>query len=457
MPSCTAAFAGRCPFTSTSPRCAARCAGRGERPQAIAIVAMSMPTAASGRFDVRRMLLSQRRTGSRIGLQKPRRARAATASRIVMPQRFETAVAHIAIQQHRARWRCRCRCCSAPTRSNTASTTAKTVVAIVDETCDRQHPGSVRTALPGACAQVIGVGAAAGRGDARLGRGLLAGDPSAASMPAAHPRRRCCGADLHQRHDRSAQGRADPAAGADRQPERVRVQPELVSRTPLRRVLVSPADWAWTGGLMDALLPTLVLRPSRIVAATGAASTPHRAFELMRTPLASRTCVPVPDRAEGDDEGAAAARSIETPARAACRDERRRGGRRRGVRLVPRSSSASSVNEMFGQTEINYIVGNCGSFVRRRQGREHPGWPARPGSMGRPYPGHRVAVLDDDGTRVPARHARRRGAAPARRAWRRTTRCSSSATGRTTLRHARSSPVTPATAWCRTGDVAADG
>jgi acetyl-CoA synthetase len=45
-----------------------------------------------------------------------------------------------------------------------------------------------------------------------------------------------------------------------------------------------------------------------------------------------------------------------------------------------------TVNEMFGQTEINYIVGNCSSM-----------WPAKPGSMGKPYPGHRVAVIDDDG------------------------------------------------------------
>jgi acetyl-CoA synthetase len=44
------------------------------------------------------------------------------------------------------------------------------------------------------------------------------------------------------------------------------------------------------------------------------------------------------------------------------------------------------VNEMFGQTEMNYIVGNS-----------HRLWPARPGSMGRPYPGHRIAVIDDDG------------------------------------------------------------
>ncbi|MFX8141383.1 AMP-binding protein, partial [Acinetobacter baumannii] len=42
------------------------------------------------------------------------------------------------------------------------------------------------------------------------------------------------------------------------------------------------------------------------------------------------------------------------------------------------------VNEMFGQTEMNYVVGNCQAL-----------WPARPGSMGRAYPGHLVAVIDD--------------------------------------------------------------
>jgi acetyl-CoA synthetase len=49
-----------------------------------------------------------------------------------------------------------------------------------------------------------------------------------------------------------------------------------------------------------------------------------------------------------------------------------------------------TVNEMFGQTEINYIVGNCARL-----------WPAKPGSMGKPYPGHRVAVIDDAGNECP--------------------------------------------------------
>jgi acetyl-CoA synthetase len=45
-----------------------------------------------------------------------------------------------------------------------------------------------------------------------------------------------------------------------------------------------------------------------------------------------------------------------------------------------------TVNEIFGQTEMNYIVGNSQAQ-----------WPVKPGSMGRPYPGHRIAVIDDAG------------------------------------------------------------
>jgi acetyl-CoA synthetase len=55
---------------------------------------------------------------------------------------------------------------------------------------------------------------------------------------------------------------------------------------------------------------------------------------------------------------------------------------------------------MFGQTEINYVVGNCGSYVDAAGGR-HAAWPARAGSMGRAYPGHRVAVIDDTGAECP--------------------------------------------------------
>jgi len=47
------------------------------------------------------------------------------------------------------------------------------------------------------------------------------------------------------------------------------------------------------------------------------------------------------------------------------------------------------VNEIYGQTEANYVIGNSQAI-----------WPIRPGSMGRPYPGHDVAILDSDGMPV---------------------------------------------------------
>ena len=50
-----------------------------------------------------------------------------------------------------------------------------------------------------------------------------------------------------------------------------------------------------------------------------------------------------------------------------------------------------TVNEMFGQTEINYVVGNCARL-----------WPARANSMGKGYPGHWVAVIDEHGNECPA-------------------------------------------------------
>ncbi|MAK54608.1 MAG: acetyl-CoA synthetase [Pusillimonas sp.] len=47
-------------------------------------------------------------------------------------------------------------------------------------------------------------------------------------------------------------------------------------------------------------------------------------------------------------------------------------------------------NHVYGQTEVPYVVGH--SHIR---------WPARPGSMGKPYPGHLVSVLDHDGRPCP--------------------------------------------------------
>ncbi|MEJ6022185.1 acyl-CoA synthetase [Ramlibacter sp. PS4R-6] len=150
-------------------------------------------------------------------------------------------------------------------------------------------------------------------------------------------------------------------------------------------VFWSPADWAWTGGLMDALLPSLYFgRP--IVAYNGRFS-PELAFTLMQEhgvthsflfPTALKAMMkayPEPKKQfKLKLQGLmSAGEAVGDAVFAYCRDHL-------GV----------IVNEMFGQTEINYVVGNCNRY-----------WPARANSMGRPYPGHRVAVIDDEGNECP--------------------------------------------------------
>jgi acetyl-CoA synthetase len=160
-------------------------------------------------------------------------------------------------------------------------------------------------------------------------------------------------------------------------------------------VFWSPADWAWTGGLMDALLPTLYFG-RRIVAWQGRFS-PQQAFELMQQQRVTHTFL-FPTALK------AMMKAVPAPQQ----------HYRLRLRAVMSAGEAVgdavfhwcqqalgvTVNEMFGQTEVNYIVGNCGSYVDA-QGRRRAAWPARPGSMGRPYPGHRVEVVDDAGQVCP--------------------------------------------------------
>lgn len=155
----------------------------------------------------------------------------------------------------------------------------------------------------------------------------------------------------------------------------------------------SPADWAWTGGLMDALLPSLYF--GRTIVACRERFSPELAFTLMQEqgvthtflfPTALKAMMKAHPRPRERfalklQAIMSAGEAVGDAVFAYCRDE---------LGVV--------VNEMFGQTEINYVVGNCSMNGRTGDG---IGWPARAGSMGRPYPGHRVAVIDDDGRECP--------------------------------------------------------
>ncbi|MCX7220361.1 MAG: AMP-binding protein, partial [Burkholderiales bacterium] len=149
-------------------------------------------------------------------------------------------------------------------------------------------------------------------------------------------------------------------------------------------VFWSPADWAWTGGLMDALLPSLYFGKP-IVGYQGRFSAETAYYLMEKYQVTNTFLFPT-------------ALKLMMKACAAPMQQYRLGlraimcaGEAVGDAVFNWCVSALQItpNEMFGQTEMNYIVGNS-----------HLHWPAKPGSMGRAYPGHRVTLIDDAGLEV---------------------------------------------------------
>ncbi len=154
----------------------------------------------------------------------------------------------------------------------------------------------------------------------------------------------------------------------------------------------SPADWAWTGGLWDALLPTLYF--GRTIVASRARFDADLALKLMERHQVTHTFL-FPTALKAMMRVAPEPRASHPRLALKCVMSAGEAVGE-GVFAYCRDKLGVVVNEMFGQTEMNYVVGNCGQY-RTRAGKLAPGWPPRPGSMGRPYPGHRIAVIDDDG------------------------------------------------------------
>jgi acetyl-CoA synthetase len=148
----------------------------------------------------------------------------------------------------------------------------------------------------------------------------------------------------------------------------------------------SPADWAWTGGLMDALLPSWFFGIP-ILGYRGRFDA-EKAYYLLdkyriRNSFLFPTALKLMMKAEPEPKKKYdfALRSVMS------------AGESVGTTVIEwaRAALGVTINEMFGQTEINYVVGNC-----------QAAWPVKPGSIGRPYPGHRVAVIDEKGGELPA-------------------------------------------------------
>ena len=156
----------------------------------------------------------------------------------------------------------------------------------------------------------------------------------------------------------------------------------------------TPADWAWIGGLIDVLLPAFITA-CRCLPTASASSIRRR--PLPDGPARRAQRLPAADRAEADAAGGGAP-GDRLPA-AHARERRRdlgRGAARLGSRDLRRDDQRVLRPDR---------VQPRGRQLRRVL-------PVRPGSMGRPIPGHVVEIVSDDGTVCrPARPAYRRSGA----------------------------------------------
>jgi len=148
----------------------------------------------------------------------------------------------------------------------------------------------------------------------------------------------------------------------------------------------TPADWAWAGGLLDMLLPAwhygipVVARRFRKFDA-------EQAFDLMARHRVRNVFLPA--------TVLKMMRRIDEPRSRWPIDLRtiHSGGESLAAEMIAWSREAlgTTPNEGFGQTEATLVVGNCAKLM-----------PVRPGSMGRPVPGHTIALVDPDGRELPA-------------------------------------------------------
>lgn len=141
--------------------------------------------------------------------------------------------------------------------------------------------------------------------------------------------------------------------------------------------LWTPADWAWIGGLLDVLMPGLH-HGICVVACRFEKFTADSAFALMRDHKVRNAFLPPTALKIMRQHPDAAGFGLKLRSVAS-------GGETLGAELLEwgKAVFGTPINEFYGQTECNMIVSSCAALE-----------PPEPGVMGFPVPGHTVAVLD---------------------------------------------------------------
>jgi len=144
----------------------------------------------------------------------------------------------------------------------------------------------------------------------------------------------------------------------------------------------TPADWAWAGGLLDCLLPSLAYGVP-VVARRFDRFDPEEAFALMAKTGVRNAFIPPTAlrmlRSAPSPRGrhALVLRTVGS------------GGESLGAETYEwgRAALGLVINEFYGQTECNLVLGSSAAIGV-----------SRPGAIGKPIPGHTVAVIRHDGS-----------------------------------------------------------
>ena len=150
--------------------------------------------------------------------------------------------------------------------------------------------------------------------------------------------------------------------------------------------LWSPADWAWMAGLMDVIMPGW-FHGAKVVATAMKGFDADDAYRILAEhevtlALLTPTMLKLMRRVSSPlDRYDLKLRAVLS------------GGEAVGAGLLEWAERELklSINEGFGQTECNVILGNNGNL-----------FPIKPGSLGKPTPGSIVKIIDDSGNEVPA-------------------------------------------------------
>lgn len=147
----------------------------------------------------------------------------------------------------------------------------------------------------------------------------------------------------------------------------------------------TPSDWAWAGGLLNALLPSLLLGVP-VVSSPAQKFDADMAYRIMAEMSVRNAFIPptalrlLKSVEEPRSKYDLVLRTIGSAGESLGRETYEWARRTLGI----------TVNEFYGQTECNFVLSSSSAFGVTKAG-----------AIGRASPGHRVAIVSDEGDELP--------------------------------------------------------